>query len=311
MDQCSDSVWQFLCSSESCWPRWELNTCLNTPLQSQPLLCLSLPSCLELCTEESSFLLNAWVSLTTSFFLVCLNGKILIYSMRFHFKKINASCPEVKLCSVSQWCHRVGGFHQCVWKGHVHEWLGEHSRKPFSFMAGFASKHAARVPGGIHPVAHGPLKWLGSALTGWFPLSRPLQRGPGNMPVMWDSYISGLDQVDSFSSISTKPLPTVVNEQSQLKAGNCSAPFLWEDVGWWQLCLGPAANPLLWDFTAPSLLWHFIHAEGLAGAGFGLASSPRSKQESWVQNFGAQSPLVDSGVSPPKMPCFQGLYFAN
>lgn len=86
-------------------------------------------------------------------------------------------------------------------------WESTAEKNPFSFMAGFASKPVARVPRGIHPVAHNPLKWLDSLLTGWFPLSRLLQQGPGNTLVMWDSYISGLDQVDSFSSTSTAPLP--------------------------------------------------------------------------------------------------------
>lgn len=64
---------------------------------------------------------------------------------------------------------------------------------------------------GIHRVACSPLKWLGLVLTGWFPLSPLLQRGLGNMPVMWDSYISSLDQVDSFFSFVLLP---VVNQQS-------------------------------------------------------------------------------------------------
>lgn len=101
------------------------------------------------------------------------------------------------------------------------------------------------------------------------------------MPVMWDSCISGLDQVGSFSSISTTPVSPVVNQQSQLKGENCSAPFLWQDK-WegdscvWVLLLIHCSGS---SQTCP-FLWNYIHVEALAGAGFGLESSPHSKQES-------------------------------
>lgn len=181
-------------------------------------------------------------------------------------------------------------------------------------MAGFASKPVARVPRGMHPVAHSPLKWLGSVLTGWFPLSQLLQRGPGNLPVMWDSYISGLDQVDSFSSISTTPVPPVINQQNQLKAGNCSAPYLWEDKWEADSCVRSCCQSTALGVYRPFLscgimsmqeVWqelgldlHPVHAQN------------KSPEHRTLLHIHLWQTLVCCS-STPKCSCFQGLYFLN
>lgn len=93
------------------------------------------------------------------------------------------------------------------------------------------------------------------------------------MPVMWDSYISGWQLFFYFHH----PLPPVVNQQSQLKAGKCCAPFCGKVGGrvtagfgscCWSIALGLDRPIPSWGIISMQRLWqelalvlHPVHAQ--------------------------------------------------